>query len=339
MFRVVTEGTTLAGSTTTRRARVGDRDLDDLIAPNQVLAAYRAGGTVVLQGLHLTDPHQARLATNLALDLDQPVQVNAYLTPASARGLDVHFDYHDVFVVQLAGTKRWRIWDRLARARLPVGAHRVPKPTFDELGDPMLDLTLGPGDVLYLPRGYPHCAETTDVESSHLTIGLLAMTWHRAVRHALDAEIGTGRLTASLPLNLLDERAAALDDPDRDLKSLADRLEARALRPWMAREVWSRQAATRLQPRTPPAPVSPDDTLTFTPGPLLWLTEHDRRAELHLGDRVVTMPSEATELLAALLRAEPTFTLGSIEAGLDLKSQLVVVNRLVAEGVLRMAGS
>src|SRR5690606_17749297 len=114
----------------TRRARIGNRDLTDLAAPNRVIDGYRAGATVALQGLHLTDPGLARFANNLALELDQPVQVNAYLSPSSARGLDVHFDYHDVFVVQLDGTKRWRIWAPTERSREPIGGtHTIPRPT------------------------------------------------------------------------------------------------------------------------------------------------------------------------------------------------------------------
>ena len=53
-FRVVRAGTTAAGDVT-RRAGIGNHDLDDLIAPNQVVDRYRDGDTVVLQGLHHTD--------------------------------------------------------------------------------------------------------------------------------------------------------------------------------------------------------------------------------------------------------------------------------------------
>src|SRR5262245_50421072 len=104
-FRLVRAGTTVSSREVTRRAGIGNRDLDDVVAPNRVIAHYRAGDTVALQGLHHTNPHLARLANNIALALDHPVQVNAYLSPPSARGLDLHFDYHDVFVVQLGGSK------------------------------------------------------------------------------------------------------------------------------------------------------------------------------------------------------------------------------------------
>ena len=129
-FRVVRAGTTVAARDVTRRAGIGNRDLDDLVSANHVIDHYRGGDTVVLQGLHHTNPHLARLANNLALALDHPVQVNAYLSPSNARGLDLHFDYHDVFVVQLGGSKRWRVWSPLARTTNPVkGPHSISRAT------------------------------------------------------------------------------------------------------------------------------------------------------------------------------------------------------------------
>ena len=71
------------------------------------------------------------------------MQVNAYLTPQAAKGLELHFDYHDVFVVHLEGSKRWRVWEPLERTRLPVRAARVPMPTLAELGPPAFDRVSG----------------------------------------------------------------------------------------------------------------------------------------------------------------------------------------------------
>ena len=64
---------------------------------------------------------------------------------------------------------------------------------FDELGEPALDLTLTAGDCLYLPRGFPHAAETVESASSHLTIGIIAPSWQQAVRHAVDEAVADRR--------------------------------------------------------------------------------------------------------------------------------------------------
>ena len=161
-FRLVRDGATLPPRDTAG-AGIGHRTIDDVIQPNRVLELHAAGATMVLQGLQFTDPHLARIANNLALDLGHAVQVNAYLSPAAARGLELHFDQHDVFVLQLDGRKRWRVWEPLERTRLPVRiGPPVAMPTFDELGPPAIDRTMEAGDCLYLPRGFPHAAETVD---------------------------------------------------------------------------------------------------------------------------------------------------------------------------------
>jgi len=333
-FRVVRAGNTIAAGDVTRRAGLGNAELDDVVAPNKVVDRYRRGDTVVLQGLHHTNPHLARLANNLALALDHPVQVNAYLSPASARGLDLHFDFHDVFVVQLGGSKRWRIWAPLPRTTDPVqGRHSITAPRLDELGDPLLDLTLEAGDCLYLPRGYPHAAETTDQSSDHLTVGLLAVTWQRVLRKAIDAEVAAGRLARSLPVGLLEPGGAASSEIELD--DLRRAVTPESLRHLMAREIWRRQAATRLRPLVaPPLRSSP---LQFTPGPLLWLTTIADRVVLGLGDRLLDMPIEAHPFLSALLDAKCPVVAQDLK-GLDDDSRSVVLRRLLAEGVLIHAG-
>jgi JmjC domain len=335
-FRVVCAGATRPKTEVTRRAGIGNHDLDDLIALNQVIDRYRRGDTVVLQGLHHTDPALARLANNLALALDQPVQINAYLSPSSSRGLDLHFDFHDVFVVQLAGAKHWRVWAPLERTANPVkGRHAIAVPQLDEVGAPLVDRTVAAGECLYVPRGFPHAAETVDETSDHLTIGVTAVTWQRVVRRAVDAEVAAGRMTEPLPVGLLDPGASVPDDAV-DAGFVHRWLQPATLKHWLAREVWRRQPATRLRPRS--VPEVGGAPLVVTPGPLLWLTTIAGRAVLGLGDRVLDLPLEAMYCLARILGADGAFDPAALGEGLDDASRGVVLRRLAAEGVLVGAG-
>ncbi len=324
-FRLVRDGATLSSAATCRRAGIGHRTIDDVIQPNRVLELHAAGASMVLQGLQFSEPHLGRTANNLALDLGHAVQVNAYLSPAAAKGLELHFDYHDVFVLQLDGAKRWRVWEPLERTRHPVrSGPPEPMPTFDELREPALDLTLQAGDCLYLPRGFPHAAETIDSASSHLTIGIIAPTWQQAVRRAVDEAVAAGDLRESIAVDIRGRPG---------LEALVPHLDPLALRRWMAQEVWRRQPATRLRPLHPPT-IGLDTRLVVTPGPLLWLTAAGDRIEFGLGDRALTMPAEAADLLDAILRSNQPFSLGGLEVSLDDASRLVVGARLAAEGVV-----
>ena len=44
--------------------------------------------------------------------------LNVYLTPPSSQGFTAHYDAHDVFILQIAGSKHWRLYD--APLRLPM---------------------------------------------------------------------------------------------------------------------------------------------------------------------------------------------------------------------------
>ena len=87
-----------------------------------------------------------------------------------------------------------------------------------------------------------------------------------------------------------------------------------------------------------PPEVELDTPVVVTPGPLLWLSGSEGRAELGLGDRTLTMPAEAHGLLAAVLRTHGPFELGALEGPLDADSRLVVGRRLAAEGVIAPGG-
>jgi hypothetical protein len=335
-FRLVRLGTTLTRGDYCRSAPIGNQQVDDVVEPNRVLEHYASGATVVLQALQFADPVQAQLSTNLALAFDHPVQVNAYLTPPAERGLDIHFDFHDVLVVQLAGEKHWHVWPPLPRTRRPVKrGPAVAQPTPDELGAPLLDRVLERGDCLAIPRGFPHAAESTDSESVHLTIGVMALTWDRVLRDVIDDTASGSALADRLPFGGL--HGADGPHPTDALAALSAHATADHLRHAIAAEVWRRQPRTRLRSRRP-VQIAADRPVSVTPGPLLWLDSRpapDGKHALHLGDRQLRFPAECTELVAALLRSPTTFTGRSLTAALDEPSRITVLSRLATEGVLR----
>jgi hypothetical protein len=159
---------------------------------------------------------------------------------------------------------------------------------------------------------------------------LVAVTWQRVLRKGIDAEVAAGRLTAALPIGLLEPGVAVPTDAV-GVERLFQLVTPETIRHWMAREIWRRQPATRLRPRfVPPLGTR---RLAITPGPLLWLTMRGDRAVLGLGDRLLDMPAEAHDFLSALLDAECPVVADDLK-GLDDRSRAVVLRRLLTEGVL-----
>lgn len=98
------------------------------------------------------------------------VGANMYLTPAGSQGFAPHYDDIEAFVVQLEGRKCWRLYPpRDPSEELP----RFSSENFtsEEVGEPILEAVLEPGDLLYFPRGIIHQAYTPDdTHSLHLTL-------------------------------------------------------------------------------------------------------------------------------------------------------------------------
>ncbi|EGB05031.1 hypothetical protein AURANDRAFT_66651 [Aureococcus anophagefferens] len=123
--------------------------------------------------------------------------VNLYATPPGAQALDAHYDDHCVFVVQLRGRKRWRLYGPALECPTLHEATLPPPPELLRRGADHA-VTLAPGDVLYVPRGVYHAAtacEDAGSDSAHVTVGVdldPALTWRGAFHAALrDAAVAT----------------------------------------------------------------------------------------------------------------------------------------------------
>ena len=124
-------------------------------------------------------PALDRVARALEVLLYQPVTTSAFWSMGGMRA-PVHYDDHDLIVVQLLGAKRWHVADS---SELPNTWRGIP-PDVEELG-PHSTFDVQPGDLVYLPRGTLHSVDATE-ESLHLSIGFTPLTLREALIAALD---------------------------------------------------------------------------------------------------------------------------------------------------------
>ena len=176
-LRMAKNGSVLATSTFTRSGGVG-AGIADQVADDKVLAQLAGGATLVLQALHRTWPPLIRFGGDLARELGHPVQINAYITPPENQGFAAHYDTHDVFVLQVAGSKRWTIHRPVIDDPLPTQTweQRKAQVAARATEQPLIDTLLRPGDALYLPRGFLHSAVAQGEVSIHLTVGVHPVT-------------------------------------------------------------------------------------------------------------------------------------------------------------------
>lgn len=175
-----------------------------------VAASLRGGATIRVRSAEAFDAELGELTKALERHFVGRCSGNVYLTPPREAGFPPHFDLTDVFVIQCAGKKHWRIYDRYANmAELPLAEARWEPDRFKPLSPPR-DFELNRGDVLYLPRGVMHEAFCTDRESMHLTISLTSLSYADLLRKALAAAAAADvELRRRVPWLATDDAAAA----------------------------------------------------------------------------------------------------------------------------------
>lgn len=139
--------------------------------------AFDKGASVRLRTPQERLPAVHALCEALEDEFGASVSANAYLTPAKTQGFAPHWDDVDVFVLQVEGCKRWKVYEG---ERLP----RVSSHDLEHVDKPILDAVLRKGDLLYLPRGFAHEAKSLGEDSLHLTVSTHRQnTWADLLEH------------------------------------------------------------------------------------------------------------------------------------------------------------
>lgn len=139
---------------------------------------------------------------------------NSYLSPDGS-GFGLHLDHHPVFILQVEGRKRWRysiepvlraVLSNISfprdRTVLKLPWVTVTRPEDKEL----CEVTLSPGDVLYLPKGSWHSAQAIGV-SLGLTLAMETVQTLALIQHALATRLNTVNLRDFLPGYSADSKA------------------------------------------------------------------------------------------------------------------------------------
>jgi len=134
------------------------------------------GASLVLNDVDSLTPGLAAVSDALEDAGLGKAQANVYVSWASHQAFPAHFDTHDVWAVQVEGEKTWNLWQ--GRAEWPIS-----HPSFRGLGQAHHErakgalrevVTLRPGDLLYLPRGWYHDALADAPASVHVAFGVNA---------------------------------------------------------------------------------------------------------------------------------------------------------------------
>ncbi|WP_101951816.1 cupin domain-containing protein [Mycobacterium sp. 3519A] len=341
-IRMAKEGDVLAKDCYLGPAGFG-AEMPDQVDSAKVLAQFASGATIVLQGLHRLWPPLIDFVRQVVDDVGHPVQANAYITPPSNRGFDPHYDVHDVFVLQVAGQKRWIVHESVHSHPLPSQPWTRYRSAIAERvsDDPVIDTVLSEGDALYLPRGWVHSAQALDTTSIHLTVGVSTVTGVDVARAVVDQLAATEAFRRSLPLgrNPTDEDEiiatvtkvmAEMVDALRDGAATVSAGAAAQLIQGHAKQ--TRPVAVRPLAAFGASESAVTTRVRWRRGLVATMAHTDGRLVLRLPDKVMTFPMSCAEAVAALHRGLAVDA--ATMPGLDRTDAAVLIRRLLREAVV-----
>lgn len=138
--------------------------------------AFQRGATIKVEDFEMRHPLMSKLCRAFETVFGGDTYAMVFLTPPKQQGFGIHFDPVSSFITQLSGRKHWKIY--------PAWGPEFPTKTMSRpLADvpmpvPLIEAALDPGDMLYIPAGFPHEAICADAHSLHMTVGVGA---HRPI--------------------------------------------------------------------------------------------------------------------------------------------------------------
>lgn len=298
---------------------------------------FAAGSTVNLAYMDTVIPSLTRLCRGLESAFCHPFQANVYLTPPGNQGARVHYDTHDVFVLQVAGSKSWKTYG--AAIELPLRNQHFD-PAIHRIGEPELQFELSAGDVAYIPRGHLHEAIATSTVSLHITVGILAYSWTDFLLEAVaDACLNDAALRKALPpgfandgvpeqqarelFDRLLQRLSEQVSPERILERFADEFLASC--PPLLRGQMTQLAASEH--------MDADSILETRPHLIARLQTDPHAVSLRHFGRKLTFPLHVAPAIRFAL-SQKRFAVRDLPGDLDDSGKLTLARRLIREGLL-----
>jgi ribosomal protein L16 Arg81 hydroxylase len=294
----------------------------------------------VLNQLEGSLPSLMDLCRSMEARFSHRFQCNIYVTRAESQGLKTHYDTHDVFVLQIAGTKHWAIYD--TPIERPFRGQDFTPEAFTP-GEKTMEFDLRPGDMVYVPRGVMHDATSTDEDSCHITLGVLPNSWTDLLLEAV-ARVGLedAELRRSLPVGYATrgfDRTEARKTFRELLARVVEKADFDGALDHFAEDLVSTRHALlygQMQQIHRLSDLTVDDRASARPNLMFHLTTDDEHVRVAAYGKTITLPVHAAEPLEHALTNED-YRIGDLPGELDDPGKLVLVRRLVREGLVEIA--
>ena len=140
---------------------------------NKVQKLVSKGASIILNDIEKYNSNLLMIADELQKLTQGRCQGNLYFSMASHKAFGPHFDLHDVFAIHFEGEKIWNIYENIEDTPINHPTFKIsPEERVQRAGKLIDQITLKPGDLLYIPRGQYHDALASENGAIHVAFGL-----------------------------------------------------------------------------------------------------------------------------------------------------------------------
>ncbi|MEV8565851.1 cupin domain-containing protein [Streptomyces sp. NPDC051322] len=325
----------------TRDVVVQGQTITDAVEPEKIYELFRAGATVTWCSLNQFDARLRDFTRVISEKMAVRTDSVAFLTPTGKKGYPPHHDPVDLFIVQLEGTKHWKLWNPPA-VRLGDNAQY----TLEGLGEPEIEVSLTPGDVLYLPYGTPHAAAAEGKASLHLSVMMRPRMWKDLLRETFDELVAgegfdefdtfpyIGELRDDSVESAFKDKVRALVarleavDPVSELDRLAD----------VGRHLDGSSSGRTFETIAAMDDLGPDARLRRGRAPLEFGQNENGRTQMTVNGHKIAVPTPIAETLAAL-GPDASITASHVFPGVDERRSTKAAQGLTRLGVFEVAAA
>lgn len=312
------------------------------VSKKAIYELLEEGNTLVINGINHFNANLKELCELVEKELLIKTQCNLYTTfGQNTNGLDLHYDTHDIFVLQLFGSKHWHLYESKEQPLLPT---RVLKKRLSNVENLSYKLTekihLQAGDVLYLPRGQAHQVFTADEPSMHIAFGILNKTWLDLFKKVVEQAEELSVFRQNLPhgFSSASAKETFLDDFKKECLQLLGNLSVSDLynqHMQDKKQEIKRKSKGTLNRILMNMQLSVEDTVQKKEGLVAELQKDGFVIKLVFDGQQLNFPLPLESSLHFLMQDKP-FKIDAIPGGINESLKLDTVKRLINKGFLEV---
>ena len=317
------------------------------ISLSSAYAAFARRCLLVLNPMEDWPPLQG-LVKALEKDFHAEINVEAHLAPEETRTFPPYVAGHDVLILHLEGERIWHLHEfSLLQINPPQKKNlKFPLKWYGRTKAPVAaEVCLKPGDLLFIPRGMPHRAVAQNGACLHLDFGITPFVWMDFLKLAAECvAVHSDALRRALPPGFVEDQEISERMRHTFQEVMKTFQETATFDEVLAAVKRNRVKLQNYPPDGHFAQISVLAGLTLDSAierrrDLLCVVDDvvdvnkNPKVAIFFGSEHVAGPPHLRRALE-FIRDQARFRVSEVP-GLDEKGQLVLVRRLILEGLLQ----